>query len=201
MQFPPYRLIPAGEAYRRWALPVWPRPYFGAARRSSRPEALRGWRGAGHVRGQRDTRGPDDVRDPAGALEPDLLEAGPRVHLPRGRVRQGRRVVRDHVAARGEAADHEEMPVGLGEQESGQLSVDRGDEGDPGLDEALRLSERAEARHESVETVPRCVRRVEWPVPRPAVVPVEGVSCGVIHVAVRVSPARELSEIGRARTG
>src|SRR5438132_6105882 len=114
----------------------------------------------------------DHVHRASRPEEPYGLEVEPRVDLPRLRIRMDRRIVRDNVAVGGEAADDQEVPVGAGEKEAGQDAVDRRDKGDAGGDEALRLGQRAKARDESLETVPRGIGRVERPVASALVAPV-----------------------------
>src|ERR671931_1221911 len=77
---------------------------------------------AGAVRWQRDAGGTEHVHDAAGRGEPVLLERGAVVHVAHGRVARRRRIVRDDVAARGEADDRQQVTVGaLIEEEAGEL--------------------------------------------------------------------------------
>src|SRR5439155_3122173 len=65
-----------------------------------------------------------------------------------------------------------------------RLEGDRGDERDAGLDELLRLGERAKLRHFRLETVRRRIRGVERPVAGALVVVVEGPSRGEVDPGI-----------------
>src|SRR5205823_5142383 len=108
---------------------------------------------------------------------------------------------RDHIAIRLEAADHEEMAVGLAEEEPRQLAVDRRDEWNARAQKTLRLVQRAQPRDEAVETEAARVRDVRGPVPSALVIPVVRVACREVHLRIVVPLAREGLQLIRARPG
>ena len=87
------------------------------------------------------------------------------------------------------------MSVGLAEQETRQLTVDRRHQGNAGVQESLRLVQRTKPRHEPIETEPRCIGDVRRPVARALVVPVVGVASRVVDLRIVVLVPRESLEL------
>src|SRR5439155_21057619 len=89
------------------------------------------------------------------AAQRDAVEVRTVVDLSGLRVGLRRWIVRDHIAIRGEAADHEQMTVRRAAEETGKGAVDGGDERDARVDEALRFVQRAEPGDEALAPEPR----------------------------------------------